>query len=552
MRRVLRWACLPVILVAGQPALRADLFARFNGLPQGESVASDRKGWTDIGSFQGGAGLLVGFSGGQRYIGKVSVSAVNLSKEFDRLSPALFAAMTQGVALSSVDIDVEVFDGSKLISPVSITLNDVLIEGVSWSSGGDIPAESVSLVFNSASYQTLSKNPDGTYTGGNGYVAFFDQVTQTGSYGSIGGLAPTINSVAAQTVVRNTTGNSFSFSFSDPDTDVAALVVDAVSLTGGLVPDASIVVTGSGGSRTVQFNAADATGTATIRLEVDDGITVKTRDVTVYVVNGAATPTLHGPAALTGCTVGLNPFNQITIAEPDTGWILQLVLSVGHGQLTLATGVPGGVGAGEVSGNGTGTVTLLSSRSQINTTLADPFGLLYLTPSNADTSLILTLTDTDPGATFLDGRVIPVVMYTDPFAYWQTIYFTEEQLAGDFATGELDDFDGDGILNLVEAATGSDPTNPGDLLPLTIALSESGDDRFLNVTYRRLKSPGPITYGLELYNTLTRQWFDGSAEVIETGPPVSIDPRIESVTLRITDPILGPATLARLRILKLP
>jgi type VI protein secretion system component Hcp len=551
--RMLRWACLTAILVAGQSPLTADLFVLFNGLPPGESASPNRSEWTEVGSVQWGAGVSVGISGGTRFIGKVSVSAVTLSKDFDRLSPFIFAAMTQRADLASVDIDFEIFDGNDLVSPFSVTLNDVLIESCSWSGGPDsIPSESVSMVFNSASFEVLSPNPDGTYTPGNGFVAFFDQVTQTGSYGSIGEVAPTIDSVPAQTVVRNTAANSFSFTFSDLDTALGSLTVDAVSLSEALIPDASIVVTGSGGSRTVQFTAADATGTATIRLSVADGTTAKTRDVTVYVVNGGATPTLNGPVALTGATAGLNPFNQITISEPDTSGGLQLVLSVGHGTMTLATDIPGGVTAGEVVGNGTGTVTILSTRGQINTTLADPFGLLYATLSNADTELSLTLTDIDAGATFLDALVIPVVMYTDQFAYWQTLYFTEAQLAGGVGTGELDDFDGDGVLNLVESATGLDPTNPGDLLPLTIAISDSGENRFLNVNYRRLKSPGSIAYGLELYNTLTRQWFDGTAEVIQIGAPQSINPRIESVTLQVSDPLVGPATLARLRITKLP
>lgn len=551
--RLLRWACLTAILVGGQAPLTAELFVRFNGLPPGESTSPNRSGWTEVGSVQWGAGVPVGLSGGSRFIGKVSVSAVTLTKDFDRLSPFIFAAMTQGDNLASVDIDYEIFDGSDPVSPASFTLNDVLIESCSWSGGPEgSPSESVSLVFNSASYEGLSPNPDGTFTPGSGFVAFYDQVTQTGSYGPIGQVAPTIDSVAAQTVVRNAAGHSFSFSFSDPDTALGSLAVDAVSLSEGLIPDASIVVTGSGESRTVTFASADATGTAIIRLSVADGTTAKTRDLTVYVVNGGATPGLHGPIALTGSIIGLNPFNEIRISDPDTGSGLQLVLSVGHGTLTLATEIPGGVTAGELAGNGTGTVTILSSRSQINTTLADPFGLLYATLSNADTELTLTLTDTDPGATFLDALVIPVVMYTDQFAYWQTLYFTEAQLAGGVGTGELDDFDGDGILNLIECATGLDPTNPGDLLPLTIAISDSGPDRFLNVNYRRLKSPGSIAYGLELYNTLTREWFDGTTEVTPLGAPVSIDPRIESVTLRITDPLAGPATLVRLRIVKLP
>jgi type VI protein secretion system component Hcp len=555
----MRWFFLPVTLCAAQSVFGDGLFVRFSEFPSGipfvsgDSTSSGRTGWSQIESFQGGAFRSVSLIiGGSRESSRVQISGVSLSKQFDRLSPALFDAATRGGDFGKVEIDSEVFDGTSLVSPFSITLNDVLLDGCSWSFEGDSLFESISFFFNSASYQILKKNPDGTYTEGNGFLAYYDQVTGTGTYGSIGAVSPAIPGVAAQTAVRNSTGNSFSFSFTDPDTSVGSLIADASSLTEGLIPDASIVVTGSGGTRTVTFAAANATGTATIRLSVSDGDNVSSRDVTVYVINSSGTPTLNGPTVLLGCIEGLSPFREIVIAGPDIGSGLQLVLSVDYGTLTLATDIPGGVGPGEISGNGSNTVTILSSMDQINATLADPFGLRFSTLTNADVELTIILNDTDPGNSLLDALVIPVVVYEDLFSCLQAEYFTEAEIAGNLKTGELDDYDGDGTLNLIEIATGLDPTNPGELVPMTIAISEAGGDRFLNVNYHRRTGASTFVYSLELYDTVTARWLDGTAEVTALGAPESINPQIESVTFRVTDPLIGPATLVRLKVEKLP
>lgn len=559
-RDLLRLWCLSAFLCAGQSLAYGGLFVRFSEFPagisaiSGESTAPGRNGWADLGSFQGGAALPVTLVIGSQETGKPQITAATLSKNFDGLSTALVSALTLGKTFGKVEIETEVFDGSNMVSPLSITLNNVLLESFYWTAipGSPDLEESISLVFESATYRILKRNPDESYTPGTGYVAYYNLITNSGTYGSIGEASPAITSVPAQDVVRNTQGNSFAFSFYDPDTTLTEITADAFSLSEDLIPDASIVVEGSGGTRTVTFSTADATGPATIRLSVSDGVRTSTLDVTVYVVNGAATPTLQGPTVLLSCIEGLSPFRELLIAEPDTGSSLKLVLMVENGELNIRDDVPGGVLPDEISGNGTRSITIFSNMIRINATLADSFGLLHSTLTNSDTDLTLILNNTDPSSTLLDARVIPVVVYGNLYSRLQADYFTEEEIALNLETGELDDYDGDGTLNLIEIGTGLDPTNPSDLVPLAIDILNEAGDRFLQVTYRRRLATPTFLYAIEVYDTLTSTWLDGTALVTQLGAPERLNPQLESVTFRISDALIGPATLVRLKVLKLP
>ncbi|NDV61605.1 type VI secretion system tube protein Hcp [Puniceicoccales bacterium CK1056] len=541
---------------------QADIYARFTGgvnPPPGESTAAGRNGWTDIQSFFAGAFNVVSFgSGGTASTSNPDLYSVSFTKPVDSLSPSLFKALTQGSAFDKLEIDYDVLYGGGVITQTRLIYNNVFVESLSWSGSknGGAPDESVSCAFKSASFQTRLQSSNGTWNTESGYLAFYDLQTNTGNYGlesfpSDGSIAPSINSVPAQTVVRNSTGLSFSFSFSDADTDVNSLTADAVSLSESLIPDASIVVTGSGGSRTVQFTTADATGTAAIQLSVSDGVQTTIRNVTIYVVDPNAPPTIEGPTSLAAANGFAEPLNGLGISDPDTESGFQLILGVTHGQLSLSTDIPGGVQVAQVSGNGSTSLTINASKTEINTTLSDPYGLLYTAGTNTDTDLTIDLSDNDPSLPETDNKVIPITVFTDPFNSWQTRYFTEAEIIGGLATGELDDYDLDGTLNLVEFATGLDPTNPAELRAVNYYLTESGGDTFLNLTYNRRIQPGGLSYTLEIYNTVTETWVDGSAATSPIGIPAAVNAEIETVSFEVTSPLAGPATLARLKVIKL-
>ena len=53
-------------------------------------------------------------------------------------------------------------------------------------------------------------------------------------------------------------------------------------------------------------------------------------------------------------------------------------MAAGHGSLTLLTNVSGGLTAGEITGNGTGNLSVSATQAQFNATLAANNGLVYL------------------------------------------------------------------------------------------------------------------------------------------------------------------------------
>src|SRR5258708_2698368 len=67
-----------------------------------------------------------------------------------------------------------------------------------------------------------------------------------------------------------------------------------------------------------------------------------------------------------------------------------------HSTLTVLTNVSGGLGAGGVSGNGSGTVVLTGTVTQINATLAAANGLVYLEQGD-NISDTLTVASQDQG-----------------------------------------------------------------------------------------------------------------------------------------------------------
>jgi Ca2+-binding RTX toxin-like protein len=88
-------------------------------------------------------------------------------------------------------------------------------------------------------------------------------------------------------------------------------------------------------------------------------------------------------------------------ANPATD-VFTVTLDVLHGSLNVLTGVPGGVGAGNVAGNGSATVTLTGTINQINATLAAAGGLTYTPTGDYNGSDRVQIVTDDGGATGLD------------------------------------------------------------------------------------------------------------------------------------------------------
>ena len=97
---------------------------------------------------------------------------------------------------------------------------------------------------------------------------------------------PTISDVANQQSNEDTATGELAVTLGDEETAVADLTLSASSSDQGLVPDANIVLGGSGASRTVTVTpASNQSGSATITLTVSDG-TASSTDTFVLTVGG--------------------------------------------------------------------------------------------------------------------------------------------------------------------------------------------------------------------------------------------------------------------------
>ena len=104
--------------------------------------------------------------------------------------------------------------------------------------------------------------------------------------------APTITNITDRTVNEDVATTALPFIISDAETPAAMLTVSGASSNTALVPNANVVLGGTGTARTVKITpAANASGMTTIMITVGDGTTtaMDTFTVTVNAVNDAPT-----------------------------------------------------------------------------------------------------------------------------------------------------------------------------------------------------------------------------------------------------------------------
>ena len=240
-------------------------------------------------------------------------------------------------------------------------------------------------------------------------------------------------------------------------------------------------------ARSIAFsNASDnASGAArTVSIQVNDGgdggsvtarYSVKQATVNIQVVNDDPTIDLGGQLFTTQKDIDTNPTGRfvlsgLSVDDVDNDNVtvvfsLSEVSGSPYGTLTFDTTVSGGVGAGEVSNNGSGTVTITSTVDKINATLSDAGGLAYAAGVGNDVvapgpdTLTISVTDGVGGDALATKTV--VVMPALPNADSTSVPMAEDTigfvdvgaLIADindnggtyvFGTGTPDDADGNG------------------------------------------------------------------------------------------------------------
>lgn len=131
---------------------------------------------------------------------------------------------------------------------------------------------------------------------------------------------PAISIIPPQTINEDTVGGPVAFTVQDAETAAGSLTVTALSSNPDLIPDANLVLGGSGANRTLTFTpVANRSGTAAIALTVTDGAfgsSNLTFTVTVNAVNDV--PTISAIPAQTIVEDTSTGFLSFTIGDVET------------------------------------------------------------------------------------------------------------------------------------------------------------------------------------------------------------------------------------------
>lgn len=219
---------------------------------------------------------------------------------------------------------------------------------------------------------------------------------------------PTISTISDQTINEDGTTGALNFTVSDVNSS-ATLTVTATSSNVTLVPNASVVVAGSGGSRTVTVTpAANLSGTSTITLTVSNGLVTNTTSfvVTVNAVNDA--PTISTVADRSTAEDTATSAISFTVGDIDNSASSLTMSATSSDQAVVANAniVFGGSGASRTvtitpvaNANGPTTITLTVSDG--TATASTTFVLTVTAVNDAPTISAISNPQTTPEDTVL-------------------------------------------------------------------------------------------------------------------------------------------------------
>jgi type VI secretion system secreted protein Hcp len=138
------------------------IYMQFGTAIKGDVTSKGHENWINVSSFSWGLGRAITTSQGSaenRTASGASVSEVVVSKNLDPASGDLIQDMLKGSLKTDVQIDfTEVKDNNVYLS---YKFTNTGISGVSCSSGGERPTESVSLNFTKVAITNVKKDAQG-------------------------------------------------------------------------------------------------------------------------------------------------------------------------------------------------------------------------------------------------------------------------------------------------------------------------------------------------------------------------------------------------------
>ena len=225
----------------------------------------------------------------------LTVNAVNTPPTISDISNRTIDANTATAALPFVVGDTQTAADALAISGASS--NSTLVPSSSIVFGGSGANRTVMIVpaANQAGTATITVTVnDGLATASDTFTIVVNAIN----------TAPSITPIASRTIDANTGTGALGFTIGDAETSAANLSVLGSSSNTVLVPNANIVVSGSGANRSVTVTpAANQTGVAIVTLTVSDGSLTASATFTLTVNAVATAPTI---SPIANSTIAVN------------------------------------------------------------------------------------------------------------------------------------------------------------------------------------------------------------------------------------------------------
>ena len=214
--------------------------------------------------------------------------------------------------------------------------------------------------------------------------------------------AVTDTNAAANSIAENSAnGSIIGITASSTDPDGTALTYSLTDSAGGrFAINASTGVVTVANSTLLDY---ESNSSHTIIVQASDGTNNTTQSFAISVtnVNEAASGLNTVPPTFNGTEDTPLTLSGISMVDPDNPGTNPIVtLAVASGTLTVNTSAGGGLTAGQISGNGSSSVTLSGSLAAINATLADATGVTYTPLANANGTVVFTVTTDDGSGAF--------------------------------------------------------------------------------------------------------------------------------------------------------
>ena len=321
---------------------------------------------------------------------------------------------------------------------------------------------------------------------------------------------PTISAISNQSTTEDVPTAAIPFTVGDPETPAADLTVTASSDNVGIIPNANIIIVGTGTNRTVQVTPeANQSGAAVITLTVSDGVnsTPTTFQVTVNTVNDPPTITaIPNQTVNEDAPTAALPF---TINDVETA-IPSLTLTTSSNNVAL---VP------------LANITLAGSGANHTvqvTPLANQFGTAVITVTVNDggnttsTTFQVTVTAVNdlPTITAIGDQTVNEDTPTSPLSF--TLTDIETPLTALTVTGSSDNTTLVPVANIVFAGTGGTRTvtvtpaaNQTGVANVTLTLNDGTSD--VPITFQVTVNPvndAPVITGQMVVSTNEEQPLD--------------------------------------------